>query len=119
MEQNQTNLSPSAVTPKVVATIGLRIAGVWMILESFCVTVAMPFASGYLPYMALGMHRRWYDGGNATAATSDFYFHDVYYMFAHSVPGLPAVAIRFVVGLVLIFASKPLARLVARNLDPR
>lgn len=102
------------MTPRAAAAVGLRVIGVWLLLEAafgaFSVHRAM--MSG-MP----GVHRRFYDGMTVAASTADLYLHDAYYVVSHFAPGVVDVGLRLAAGLLLLFASKPLARLVSRKLD--
>jgi len=103
------------MSPKAAAAIGLRIIGVWLLLEAIfglmSVFLIQPEFLGLL-----GMHRRWYDG-NTTITAPNFYLHDTYYVVSHFGWSFAGIVIHFAIGLVLLFASKPIGRLLARKLD--
>ncbi|MDQ3621294.1 MAG: hypothetical protein M3463_02235 [Verrucomicrobiota bacterium] len=65
-----------------------------------------------------GIHRRYYDDRQEISAPKpDFYLLDTYYAVSRFAPGFTGIALRLVAGMVLLLASKPLARLISRKLD--
>jgi hypothetical protein len=96
----------------IATAVGLRLIGVLLILESLLGLLyslfgpAEPFSS-----LPLGVHRRYYhlDG----SIIPDFYLHDTLYMVLHFAPFL----LGFLTGCILLICSKPLAKLLARNLQ--
>jgi len=98
---------------RTAAAIGLRLIGLLLVLESLLVAVqSLCGFMWFLSPLPLGMHRRIYAGGGATP---DLDLHDTYYAFVHS-PFFVNVAPGLLTGCALLFFSKPLSRLVARNL---
>jgi hypothetical protein len=107
------------MNPRVFATIGLRLIGFWLILESFLYA----FSSFYRPFssfgsLPLGVHRRSYDGGNAISIDlANVSLHDAYYVIYQYAPWLMGSITGFCAGGLLMFLSRPLARIFVRNLD--
>jgi hypothetical protein len=96
------------MTSRAVATVGLRIFALWIILQGlFGAVIATSVAVRGLP----ARH-----SSGATVLTSDTErVHDPAQISAVLWSTLPTVGAHFGVGLVLIFFSKPLGRLVARR----
>ena len=97
------------------AAIGLRLMGVWLVLESFLTLLyrlfgpAGPFAS-----LPLGAHRRVFEASGAPSPDIDL--HTTLYLALHYPPFLVGIVPGLVTGCLLLIFSKPLGRLLARNL---
>jgi hypothetical protein len=106
------------MTPKAFAIIGLRILGLWLLLEACFAFIGLLFVQSGFMFGMLGVHRRIYDGGAQIATGGlDLYFHDLYYLMTHFSFAFVDVALRFVSGLVLMIASKPIAGVLSRKID--
>src|SRR5918997_1094729 len=105
------------MTPRATAAVLLRVVGLWLIIQSALdgFNVVLAHRAG----MAGSPSTNWtsYDPTSTQSTTTDFYLHDTYYVFAHSPPAVIRCGLCLAFGLVLIFASKPLARLVAHNVE--
>src|ERR1700749_3772358 len=106
-----------SMTPKAFATIMVRILGVWLLLEAFFGLVSV-----WLLYCDItgsaGVHRRYYDGGQQIADGGlHFLLHTTYYTASQFAPSLVSIGIRVVFGVVLVLASKPMARFFSRGVE--
>ena len=99
---------------RTTAAVGLRLIGFWLVLESvlsMSYSLFGPF--GLFAPLPLGAHRRYYDAG----ASVDLNLHETYYVITHSTAFLVGIIPGFAVGCILLTFSKPLARLLAHNLQ--
>src|ERR1700677_3938346 len=106
------------MTPRTVATIGLRILAIWVLLEALFGFVSIIFLHREMMAGFPGIHRRYYDGGQHIADGGlYFYLHDTYYIASQFAPFLVGVGLRLAAGLILLLASKGIARIVSRRLE--
>ena len=97
------------MSPKAAAAIGLRIVGIWFVLQSVVGFISIWFTNrSFLE----GIHRRLYDGSVVTTGT-DLYLHDTYYIVSH----IASPTTLLVIGIGLLLLSKPLAWVVSRKLE--
>jgi hypothetical protein len=98
---------------RTAATLGLRLIGLWIALESFLSFVAS-IANPLSPFAQLpGVHRRFYNGG----LTADYYLHDTYYVVRSFASPLAGSFLGFILGILLMLFSRRLSRLFTRNLE--
>ena len=99
---------------RTTAAVGLRLIGLWLVLESI-LSLFYSFFGPFGPFapLPLGAHRRYYDGG----ASVDLNLHDTYYVITHFTPVFFGIIPGFAVGCILLTFSKPFSRLLARNLQ--
>ena len=94
---------------RIVAAVILRLAGAWLVLRAV-------YGFAVLLWMIHSVSPRarisWWSGV-LTRADSDTYLHDTYYVVAHR--PIPMM-LSFVLGLIFIFAAKPLARVLVWKL---
>ncbi len=107
------------MSSRAFAVIVLRLIGVWFLFEALFGLVRVLFFHQELMAGMAGVHRRWYSGSSQSLAfTPDLSLQDAYYVVSHFAPGLVDASLRLIAGGVLMFCSRPLARLLARNVDP-
>jgi hypothetical protein len=100
------------MTARTLAAVGLRFIGACLVLRALFGLVCHFF----LVHRAamLGQHTRWFDGGLVQTAV-DANLHDTYYVISHFT--LTGASARLLIGLVLLLATKPIARLITWKLD--
>ncbi|MEP6669429.1 MAG: hypothetical protein ABJF10_09770 [Chthoniobacter sp.] len=107
------------MSPQILSTILLRLLGFWFLCEAL-------FGLGNLFFLHRdlmaglppGVHRRYYEGSQLAMGSTDYPHDTYYYVRAPFAPGLVAAGVRLTAGLLFLFAAKPMARLLSRNLDP-
>src|ERR1700679_2711771 len=104
------------MTPKTLAAIGLRIIGLWLVVEAVIGVLSLFLINSDLVAGMPGVHRRLYVP-DVTSSFSELYLHDSYYVILHLASSVAVPGFRFIAGLVLIFASKPVGRIVSHKLD--
>jgi len=108
------------MTPRTVATIGLRLLAFWLFLEAFFSLVSVFFLHREIMEGRPGVHRRYYDGGQQIADGGlHFYLHNSYYVASQFAPALVGVGLRFATGLVLLIAARPVAGIISRGVEER
>ena len=106
------------MSSRAFAAVGLRILGLWFILDAGIGLVSVIFMDHQLMAGMPGVHRRFYQGSPPISMTGlDFYLNDWYYVISHFSPASIGTGLRLAAGLTLLFASKPIARLVARSTE--
>lgn len=106
------------MTPRAFAAVGLRLIGVWFLLEAAFGSFSMFLMHRELMAGMPGVHRRYYGSEQEVAMPKpDFYLHDSYYVVSRFAPGFTGIGLRLAAGVILLFASRPLARLISRKLD--
>ena len=106
------------MSPRAFSAVILRLIGMWFLIEAAFGLVGIFFFHRALMTGAAGVHRRWYDGApQPLAYPADTYLHDTYYVVSQFAPDLVGTGLRLTAGLVLLLGSRPLARLLSRNLD--
>lgn len=105
------------MTPTTAAAVGLRLIGLWILLESIFTLGALIVVHRDLMTGVPGAHSAFYEGNPIINAGSDLHLHDTYFIVPHFWLTVAAPLLRLLVGLVLLIFSKPLARVIARGLD--
>ena len=94
---------------RVVAAVALRLIGACLFLRALYGTAVLLW---FLKVTSSpGTHFRWFNG---TVGSADLHLHDTYYVIAHRPI---AILASLIAGIVLLVATKPLARLITWKLD--
>jgi hypothetical protein len=97
------------MTPLAVAVIGLRIVGLWILVQAL-------FSLGAFGFMMLHEHGAAH-AANPIIAPSFDRLHEASLTHAPLWLTVPLILMRFIGGLAVLFLSKPVGALVARRVE--
>jgi hypothetical protein len=98
--------------PSVVATIGLRIIAIWLLLQALFGSITLVMMHHAVLRGYPGIHARWYSGP-AAARVPEGSFPDSGYLHSWFASTAASAGGRLLVGMGLLFGSRPIGRMVA------